>query len=157
MNPLCTYCGFTVDPLCKACGATGCPLCGKQGLHWCDGATGDECLRDQNGNIVSTHYTPVYAWKDATRAGATRAAIDEAVAQSKAERDMVNHPPHYTQGAVECIDAIRAALGDEGLVSYCRGAAIKYLWRTGKKDNAVQDLEKAIWYITKAVEVQRGN
>ena len=70
--------------------------------------------------------------------------------------DMVNHPPHYTQGAVECIDAIRAALGDEGLVAYCRGNAIKYLWRMGQKGDAVQDLEKAVWYITKAVEVQRG-
>lgn len=70
--------------------------------------------------------------------------------------DMVNHPPHYTQGSVECIDAIRAALGDEGLVAFCRGNALKYLWRTGQKGDAVQDLEKAIWYITKAVGVQRG-
>ena len=70
--------------------------------------------------------------------------------------DMVNHPPHYASGAVECIDAIHAALGDDGLVAYCRGNAIKYLWRTGKKGDAVQDLEKAVWYIQKAVEVARG-
>lgn len=67
--------------------------------------------------------------------------------------DMVNHPPHYTMGAVECIDAIRAALGDDGFVAFCRGNAIKYLWRTGHKGNAVQDMEKAVWYINKAVEV----
>lgn len=67
--------------------------------------------------------------------------------------DMVNHPPHYTAGDIECIDAIRAALGDAGFVAYCRGNAIKYLWRTGRKGNAQEDLQKAAWYGTKAAEV----
>jgi len=66
--------------------------------------------------------------------------------------DMVNHPPHYTAGSIECIDAIRAALGDEGFVAYCRGNALKYVWR-GPLKNGAQDLRKAVWYLNAAAEV----
>ena len=67
--------------------------------------------------------------------------------------DPVNHPAHYTSGPIECIDAMRAALGDEGFVSYCRGAAIKYAWRAGRKDATAQDLRKGAWYLTRAAQV----
>ena len=69
--------------------------------------------------------------------------------------DPVNHPPHYTQGGIECIDAIRAALGDEGFIAFCRGNALKYLWRCEHKGNPVQDLEKADWYLNRAVATIR--
>ena len=59
--------------------------------------------------------------------------------------DAVNHPDHYTFGTIECIEAIEAALGD-GFPAYCRGNALKYLWRAGHKINAVEDLRKAAWY-----------
>lgn len=71
--------------------------------------------------------------------------------------DMVNHPPHYTHGDIECIDAIRAALGDIGFVAYCRGAAIKYCWRSGMKGDTpdlwIEDFKKAAWYADKAAQV----
>jgi hypothetical protein len=67
--------------------------------------------------------------------------------------DPVNHPAHYTAGAVECIDAIRAALGDEAFVAYCRGTAIKYAWRSGLKANHAEDLRKGAWYLTRAADV----
>jgi predicted nucleic acid-binding Zn-ribbon protein len=60
--------------------------------------------------------------------------------------DMVNHPPHY-QGKVECIDAIEAALGADGFAAYCRGNAIKYSFRAGRKGPAGEDLAKARWYL----------
>lgn len=66
--------------------------------------------------------------------------------------DMVNHPPHYQTGGIECIDAIRAALGLEGFVAYCRGNSIKYSWRAGKKDETAQDLRKAAWYLNRAAD-----
>ena len=65
--------------------------------------------------------------------------------------DPVNHPAHYTQGGIECIDALKAALGFEGFKSYCRGNIIKYLWRTEHK-NKVQDLKKARWYLDRLIE-----
>lgn len=66
--------------------------------------------------------------------------------------DSVNHPPHYTQGGVECIDAIEAALGPEGFAAYCRGAAIKYLWRGPHKGAEKQDYEKARWYLNRLLD-----
>jgi hypothetical protein len=66
--------------------------------------------------------------------------------------DLVNHPPHYRQGAVECIDAIRASLGDDGFLAYCQGNAIKYCWRWRHK-GGVQDLHKAAWYIAEMIKV----
>ena len=65
--------------------------------------------------------------------------------------DPINHPAHYTQGEIECIDAIRAALGPEGFRAYCRGNVIKYVWRAEHKGKTQEDLEKALWYARKAV------
>lgn len=59
--------------------------------------------------------------------------------------DRINHPSHYTQGGVECIEGIKAALGD-GFVDYCQGNAIKYLWRWRHK-GGVEDLRKAQVYL----------
>lgn len=65
--------------------------------------------------------------------------------------DAVNNPPHYNQGGIETIDGIRAALGG-GFVSYCRGNVLKYVWRCGKKGDAVEDLRKAAKYLEWAIE-----
>jgi len=69
--------------------------------------------------------------------------------------DPVNHPPHYNQGGVECIEAIKAALGQDGFIAYCKGQVIKYLWRADHKGNALQDAEKAEWYLKRAIREQR--
>ena len=71
-----------------------------------------------------------------------------------AKIEFVNHPPHYTSGDVECIDAIKSCMaGLNGFEGFCIGNAIKYLWRW-KQKGGVTDLEKAKWYIDKAVEEQ---
>lgn len=59
--------------------------------------------------------------------------------------DLVNQPPHYNQGGVECIEAIKASMSAEEFQGYLKGNAIKYLWRYRHK-NGVQDLQKANWY-----------
>jgi hypothetical protein len=59
---------------------------------------------------------------------------------------MVNQPSHYNYGAIECIDAIKGMLGEEGFKAYCRGNAMKYTWRAGLKFNEAEDLKKASWY-----------
>lgn len=68
--------------------------------------------------------------------------------------DKVNHPKHYTFGNVECIEAIRSALGDDGFASYCQGNAMKYLWRHRRK-GGIEDLKKAKWYIDRMIEAER--
>lgn len=65
--------------------------------------------------------------------------------------DNVNHPQHYTQGGIECIDAIKAALTPEEFRGYCKGNALKYVWRELHKGGN-ESLEKAQWYLAKAVQ-----
>ena len=60
--------------------------------------------------------------------------------------DPVN-PSHYQQGEIECIDALRAALTPEEFRGYCKGSAMAYLWRLGRKDAPEQEAKKALWYI----------
>ena len=67
----------------------------------------------------------------------------------------VTHPAHYTQGDVECIDAIRASMTEEEFKGFLKGSAMKYLWRYRMKGNPVQDLEKSNWYICKLREFYR--
>ena len=69
------------------------------------------------------------------------------------EDDMVNSPAHYNFAGVECIDAIRAATGEEGFSYYLQGNIMKYLWRY-KYKNGVEDLRKAQWYLSVLIEDQ---
>lgn len=71
--------------------------------------------------------------------------------------DPVNHPSHYTQGGIECIDAIEAACtGLNGEEGYCVGQVIKYIWRW-KHKNGLQDLEKAQWYLNRLIANVKEN
>ena len=65
--------------------------------------------------------------------------------------DEVNHPNHYTAhpSGVECIQ-ITEHMG------FNLGNAIKYVWRADLKDNAVQDLQKAAWYIEREIKRREG-
>lgn len=66
--------------------------------------------------------------------------------------DNVNHPKHYNNGKVECIDALEAAtMGLTGIEAVCTANAIKYLWRHDHK-NGNEDLRKAIWYIERLIK-----
>ena len=59
--------------------------------------------------------------------------------------DMVNHPKHYTEGRTfEPIDVI-----DDWKLDFEMGSALKYISRIGRKNDAIEDLEKAIWYLNR--------
>lgn len=64
----------------------------------------------------------------------------------------VEHPAHYgSRTGMECIDAIRAALDPREFRGYCKGNALKYVWRESGKGHD-EDLMKAAWYLREAVE-----
>jgi hypothetical protein len=66
--------------------------------------------------------------------------------------DMVNHPPHYTQGGIETIDYIRAKMSPDEYIGYLRGNILKYTSRIGLKGDPVEDSGKIVWY---AVELNK--
>lgn len=64
----------------------------------------------------------------------------------------INQPSHYTQGKVECIDAIESAtVGKSGIGAVCVGNVIKYLWRYEQKGGK-ESVEKAKWYLEKLLD-----
>lgn len=65
--------------------------------------------------------------------------------------DPVNHPKHYTghPSGVECI-AITEHMG------FCLGNAIKYIWRADLKNDDIEDLKKAAWYIEREIKKREG-
>ena len=65
------------------------------------------------------------------------------------KEDMVNSPPHYTQGGIEVYDYIVAKE-----FNYNLGNAVKYISRCNHKGKKVEDLKKAIWYISKEIMVE---
>ena len=80
-------------------------------------------------------------------------AIDE-------DEDVVNNPPQYNTGGIECIDAMKA-MSEGSYVephhAYCWQNAFKYIWRWPYK-NGVEDLRKAQWYIERLiVELERDD
>ena len=66
------------------------------------------------------------------------------------DKEMVNHPSHYNRGKYEAIDVI-----EHWQMNFNLGNALKYLSRAGHKDDIIQDLKKARWYIDR--EIQRLN
>ena len=69
--------------------------------------------------------------------------------------DAVQHPSHYTQGGIECIEAIRASMTADGFCDYCKGNIIKYIWRWRDK-GGVEDLRKASVYLDWLINAAEG-
>jgi len=63
------------------------------------------------------------------------------------------NPSHYTDGDIECIDALQSMLTEEQFIGFLRGNAFKYQWRCEKKGSPKNDLEKAQWFLNKLMEV----
>lgn len=67
--------------------------------------------------------------------------------------DNVNSPSHYTQGGIECIDAIEAAIGThtDPTGAFLTGQVIRYIWRWPFKVKPLEDLKKARWYLNRLI------
>ena len=72
---------------------------------------------------------------------------------SEVKDDPVNHPSHYTQGKVECIDAMEQIFGRDAVISFAMLNCFKYLWRRNDKGNEEQDIQKSLWYFDKFKEL----
>tara|TARA_R110002126_G_scaffold135346_1_gene279493 strand:- start:478 stop:780 length:303 start_codon:yes stop_codon:yes gene_type:complete len=84
---------------------------------------------------------PLYTYSSTDTESAERAAH-----RAAREQDNVYNPQHYKQGKVECIEAIQSALTEEEFRGYCKGNAMKYIWRERHK-GGTESIEKAAWYL----------
>jgi len=65
----------------------------------------------------------------------------------KNKSDEVNHPSHYTFGKFEVIDVI-----EDWQLNFHRANVIKYVARAGRKNNEIQDLKKAQYYLNREIK-----
>lgn len=83
--------------------------------------------------------------------GATNSK-EQIINPSDAKPDIVNHPSHYCQGGIECIDAIKATtVNKPGIEAVCVANVIKYLFRYETK-NGLEDVRKAQFYLNRLVD-----
>lgn len=63
------------------------------------------------------------------------------------DHDPVNHPAHYIRGGIEAIDVVEAFELD-----FLLGSVVTYVLRANFKGNALQDLQKARWFLDRAIK-----
>jgi len=62
----------------------------------------------------------------------------------------VDHPTHYNTGRIEVIDVI-----DDWSLGFYEGNIVKYVARSNYKGSRLQDLEKASWYLSRLIEIEK--
>ena len=69
----------------------------------------------------------------------------------RTKNDNIEHPKHYTShpSGIECIQITRH-------MGFNLGNAIKYIWRADLKNDALEDLEKAIWYLIDEIQKRKN-
>lgn len=81
--------------------------------------------------------------------------VEEVEVDEVPAEDVVNHPNHYTNGGMECIDEMILIFGKEAVADFCICNAWKYRRRAIYK-NGEEDIQKSHWYINKYKELMGG-
>lgn len=107
----------------------------------CREKNGYKCLFYKNDNVCN--------WADKTD---NQIYECFALVEARQHTDMVEHPAHYNQGGIECIEAIKAAtVNKSGIEAVCVANVIKYLFRYETK-NGLEDVKKALWYLNRLID-----
>jgi len=79
------------------------------------------------------------------------ASIAKSIVESTDVEDVVNHPSHYTShpSNIECIQ-ITEHMG------FNLGNALKYIWRADLKNDAIEDMKKAVFYLNREINKRGG-
>ena len=59
---------------------------------------------------------------------------------------------HYTQGSLECLDAIDSMLEKSSRIDFYRTQIVKYMWRLRDKGSPLKDAKKAQFYLDRLIE-----
>lgn len=67
------------------------------------------------------------------------------------ETSKVDHPSHYNQGKIETIEIIKSSMNKEQYKGFLKGNILKYICRSEFKENELEDLQKAQWYLNELI------
>ena len=106
-----------------------------------------EAGQKNNTEVMTASVSAVMTGMNVPDGKVTITAPKKKAKLSSSSHDPVNHPKHYTNhpSGIECIQ-ITEHMG------FNLGNALKYIWRSDLKGNAVEDLQKAVWYINREIE-----
>ena len=137
----------------KTFNCTECPLSKKYDKETDEYTDTYACVFDEMSDDM---LNKCYNWYKKLDSSACENVEDDCC-NKELNSDMVDHPSHYNQGGIECIDCIKSAIvGKVGIEAFCAGNAIKYLFRYEEK-NGVEDVKKARWYIDRLIkELENG-
>ena len=66
--------------------------------------------------------------------------------------DEITKPKHYTQGSVECLDAIDSMLEESSRIDFYRTQIVKYMWRLRDKGDPLKDDKETEFYLCRLIE-----
>lgn len=149
----CKVCGKEFEQTGKGRPAVNCPEC-REALKHEPKATATAVVKPKAEPTVSVatdeDTAKQYGKIESNPVVSEAPSIGISVADAKPTdtmNDAVHHPSHYTLPGltVESVDVIRAVLTPEEFKGWCKGNALKYSLRAGRKDptKEVQDLAKA--------------
>jgi hypothetical protein len=92
-------------------------------------------------------FAGAYAGESVAEEFAKLEKVEDPVAKDLVGEAAIDHPVHYNNGAIECIDYI-----EDQRLGYKAGAAVKYIARYRFKGKPVEDLKKAAWYLLRLAQ-----
>jgi hypothetical protein len=111
--------------------------------HWSDNTKCAEPTYHEIKSYVTTHGKLVWKRNVDTLTDTVKTVADAVHIVA----DAIHHPKHYTSD--DCgVEAIEVT----SLLPACISNAVKYVWRCGKKDEDLQELKKALWYINYSID-----
>lgn len=79
------------------------------------------------------------------------------ITKDETQHDEINHPSHYCQGGIETIDILKAKMPRPWFLGFLQGNVLKYTTRANYKDDPIEDLKKARWYLDRLIsELEAG-
>jgi hypothetical protein len=108
------------------------------------------CEQNADGTPISHKKEQLHGQKDSK--GGYTFNVDDLLGDEHEQKqfdfqdDMVNHPPHYTKGGIEVIDFIESKK-----LGYNLGNVVKYVSRVDDKDEPLENLRKAEWYLKREI------
>ena len=103
------------------------------------------CLAEDASSVIITRDELMQAYDAADKKSTELVEPEKLV-------DDVNHPSHYNNGGIECIDIIAEMVSDkQGMEAACVANVVKYLYRY-KNKGGIESVKKAQWYLNKMIE-----
>jgi hypothetical protein len=127
------------------CNTNGCKECyyWNKPNSWCEAE-----LSELPEDVINDVYAELF--------GEEVVELPKEIVEAPQAEDVVNHPNHYTNGGMECIDEMILIFGKEAVMNFCLCNAWKYRRRALFK-NGEEDINKSHWYIAKYKELSEDS